>query len=747
MRDVFAAIKSKSYLSVNSTLSGSAVAPAPSTPPKEATPPPQEPEERRPSFGEEERGQSAGRKRTYNDRERDNGGRDDSPHGRGSPFSRGNKAPRRGALPTGRWSRGENTMNGRGNFRSPGQTHAQPHIEAHSPPFPAPATAIPGMPALGNISSIPNLPNSPPNLAAAMNAQIPPGFPPFDMAAMMAMASGWMPNQVPGQKTGVLDPSQRKRGQKCRDYIQQGFCMRGQMCPYDHGEDVITVPDYKAADEYDPNNAQLFGLEALQNGGGGRGNFNNNYRGRGSSRGGRGRGGRSEFSAVGPNADSRNSTIVVESIPEDKLNDADLQEYFSRFGEVKKITTQSYRRLAIIEFDKHDSARKAHSSPEPIFNNRFIKVFWYKNPDQDATSNKPLFQSSTLKAAGMIEGGEDEEMGGTGEPEFDMEEFQRKQEEAQKAHEAREAKRKAHEEAKKELEKKRIELLAKQAEQKLMMEKLALKKKMAAGKAGSSEPSTAGASTNGSGTPKADGEGKEAMTAALKAQLEKLEQEAASLGIDPNAAGADSTWEGASARGRGGFRGGYRGRGAYRGGYVPPYSARGGASFRGASRARAFAAKSLDNRPKRVAIRGISKDDHKGQEKIREILFVSSLPHPLTKHKLTNATVLLPRPSPHNRPPNPRLHHRHHLPRAPPSRALLHQEVRAFRLLPRRRLRVGSQRCPNSRRARSFGSGSCGEEESRGGGCCKLQWWRCGDGRYGNAGDARCGRNAVGEEG
>ncbi|XP_010794023.1 RNA-binding protein 26-like [Notothenia coriiceps] len=35
-------------------------------------------------------------------------------------------------------------------------------------------------------------------------------------------------------------PQQRKR---CRDYDEKGFCMRGDMCPFDHGSDPVVVED------------------------------------------------------------------------------------------------------------------------------------------------------------------------------------------------------------------------------------------------------------------------------------------------------------------------------------------------------------------------------------------------------------------------------------------------------------------------------------------------------------------------
>jgi len=33
-----------------------------------------------------------------------------------------------------------------------------------------------------------------------------------------------------------------KIGQKCKDYVERGYCMQGDMCPYEHGGDRIVVP-------------------------------------------------------------------------------------------------------------------------------------------------------------------------------------------------------------------------------------------------------------------------------------------------------------------------------------------------------------------------------------------------------------------------------------------------------------------------------------------------------------------------
>ena len=119
---------------------------------------------------------------------------------------------------------------------------------------------------------------------------------------------------------------------------------------------------------------------------------------------------------------------------------------------------------------------------------------------------------------------------------------------------------------------------------------------------------------------------KSANTEKLLAQLHALEDEARSLGLDPEAveAGAGGSPYG---RGRGFARG--RGRGGYRGyAYDPSYqSPRGayrgrGGSFRGS--VRGGGAYNLDNRPKKVKVEGVVFDGEK-EEALKQFLFVSRL--------------------------------------------------------------------------------------------------------------------------
>jgi len=100
------------------------------------------------------------------------------------------------------------------------------------------------------------------------------------------------------------------------------------------------------------------------------------------------------------------------------------------------------------------------------------------------------------------------------------------------------------------------------------------------------------------------------------------------LGIDTTLTDTEP-WAG---RGRGRGRGGYRGRATA---FVPRgsrggYRGRGGAPFAGAA-----SVYKIDNRPKKIALKGIDFTTSDKEEPLREHLFVSSLVSRL-KHLETN---------------------------------------------------------------------------------------------------------------
>jgi RNA-binding protein 26 len=548
-------------------------------------------------------------KRSYYDRdEPDEEDRFKSASGR----ERGSKMPRRSGNGPGRWvARGSlDGGNGRGGFK-----HTQPTASGTAAPGQAPPFGMP-MSAPGPFP-----------------AWMPPANPGDPMAAFLAAqaAAAWQ-FQAGGAKPDGEKKVVKKVGQRCKDYDEKGFCMKGDMCPYEHGVDHIVVPGQEPKSdgsffhhtspsfrplirgaEYDPNDSMLF--SASTDNKRGRGGTSRGRGSRGAIRG--GRGGRAELSAMGPSFDHSNTKLVVEHIPEDKLSDSAIKEFFGNFGTVENVEIQQHKNLAILKFATWDIAKAAYDSPAPIFDNRFVKVFWYK-PADATTSEIVPFSANTLApsrsfSTSKIEQSKEEEE----EEKIDIEEVKRKQEERQKAYEEKMAKKMANEEAAKELQKRKEELLKLQAEEKKkLMDKLAKKH---AATAASISPAPA-LEANGARSETPEKSKTAATTAALKAQLEALQAEAEALGIDHTA--SEDSFDLAAFRGRG--RG--RGRFSTRGGYIP--RGRGFSTYRGRGsyvpRGRGgLPTMKLDNRTRKVAV---TASDLKGdkEEAFRHYLIVSA---------------------------------------------------------------------------------------------------------------------------
>ncbi|TGZ77082.1 hypothetical protein EX30DRAFT_398842 [Ascodesmis nigricans] len=554
-----------------------------------------------------------GRKRSYYDR--DAGGFNDDPANLngssrgGRDGGRGAKMPRRGAS-SGRWARGgyEGDTNSR-TQSSPTNASVSPTVPMVPPaPFPLqPAPVMPWFP-----------PNPDDPMAAFMAAQV-----------AAAAAAGWGsfpggPN-VPGS-AGVKRPA-KKIGQRCKDYDEKGFCMKGDMCPYEHGTNPIVVPGQKKEDdaEYDPNNSALLPVSSTSSNPlsssaplssrpsrGGRGRGSNRSRGGHGFHHLGGRTGRSELSATGPNWDKANARLVVENIPEEHLSEPEIREYFTQFGSITACDVQPHRNLAVLTFQTWDEAKAAYDSPAAIFNNRFVKVFWYKNSDEDASGGDKHSSAN---------GGMEIDSETHAEPEINIEEIKARQEELQRAHEEKMAKKKALEEQAAEIKRKQEE--AAKERQKLL--DIIAKKEAKKSKSATPAPdATANGAAAKEPTPVGEDSEKAKLTAALKAQLSALEAEASALGIDPATANEEDTFDLAGFRGayQGRGRGGYRGRfpttyrGAYRGGYST-FAPRG----RGRGRGTLRPTMGLDNRPRKVAVtlkEGAFVDDSMGTEEQEE---------------------------------------------------------------------------------------------------------------------------------
>ncbi|CAG7975094.1 unnamed protein product [Penicillium olsonii] len=486
----------------------------------------------------------SGRKRTFND-----GFQGEPEHDNGAFQNRAMKTPRRGGRGGARGDfAGGHQMHG----MHPGQQFGQQQFQ--QPQFPQQQQQ--GFPMMG-------------------------GFPQFDpndpMAAMMSMQGMGFPGMpgMPGMPGGPGDEQIPKSNQRCPFYDTQGICYLGNTCPYQHGEAGASNGDGEAhtsqcdttlltSAEYDPKTAGF-------NPRGGAFVRGERGRGRGRGFGARGRGGRSDFSSAGPNEDQSVTTIVVEQIPDENFNEESVRGFFSEFGNITEVSLQPSKKLALVKYDTFPEAKAAWSSPKVIFDNRFVKVYWYK-PEPEAPA-------SSLRAEA---------------PAFNPEEFQKQQEEAQKAHEEKMKKRQETEAAKQALERQRDELLKKQQDERnRLMQRL-----------GGTDASTVTGDAMAIEPPVDDNASEE--TKQLRAQLAALEAEAKSMGLDPE---ADP-----SAAGRGGYRGrgGFRGRGAFRGrgGYDPNFRGRGRGGFGARGRGGVLR---LDNRPRRVAVSGVELNSEKDE--------------------------------------------------------------------------------------------------------------------------------------
>ncbi|KAK2758208.1 hypothetical protein FQN54_004052 [Arachnomyces sp. PD_36] len=536
------------------------------------------------------------------------------------------KQPRRGGMGMGMgmgMGRGDHRMGGGGRPQHPAQFPQAGQQPGGGAGFPGMPPAPPGFPPFD--------PNDPMAAMLAIQNMFPqmPGMPPMPQVPTPGGSGGGSGGQQGQGRAGSSPPA--RIAQRCKDYDTQGFCVLGSTCPYLHGVEHVVAAEEDGG-EYDPTNARIIDTKATNGANGGQ--RSSPFRGNGRERGGRGRGARggggrgdfnssqrrnrADFSLAGPNDDKSITTIVVEQIPEEKFNEESIRGFFSEFGEIVDVTLQAYKHLALVKYDSYASARKAWASPKVIFDNRFVKVYWYK---PNANAKEGGGGGGRPSGAGAESRPE--------EPAFDKEEFEKQQADAQRAYEEKVKKRKEAEEAREKLEKQKEELFKKQQEERAkLMERLGGKDA-----SNGSTPAREGSQENGNGrgatpaTAQVDDNASE-QTKALRAQLAALEAEAKSLGIDPEQQ-QNGDWSSSSYRGRGRGRGGFRARGGFAprgrgGGYDPSY--RGGAGYRGRGgppRGGGAGGRGgvlrLDNRPKRVAISGVQFDAAR-DEALRQFL-------------------------------------------------------------------------------------------------------------------------------
>uniref|UniRef100_A0A3B5A435 RNA binding motif protein 27 n=1 Tax=Stegastes partitus TaxID=144197 RepID=A0A3B5A435_9TELE len=93
-----------------------------------------------------------------------------------------------------------------------------------------------------------------------------------------------------------------------------------------------------------------------------------------------------------------NTKLEVRKIPRELNNITKLNEHFSKFGTIVNIQVVfgGDPEAALIQYTKNEEARRAISSIEAVLNNRFIRVYWHREPGTNATGQQD--QSAGIQA-------------------------------------------------------------------------------------------------------------------------------------------------------------------------------------------------------------------------------------------------------------------------------------------------------------------------------------------------------------
>ncbi|CAO1634163.1 unnamed protein product [Sympodiomycopsis kandeliae] len=72
------------------------------------------------------------------------------------------------------------------------------------------------------------------------------------------------------------------------------------------------------------------------------------------------------------------TTLVIENVPSDSLDLIKINDYFKRFGTITNIQIDAQLAKALVSYSSSAEAKAAHESPDVIFGNRFVKVYFQR---------------------------------------------------------------------------------------------------------------------------------------------------------------------------------------------------------------------------------------------------------------------------------------------------------------------------------------------------------------------------------
>ncbi|CDW96682.1 hypothetical protein [Sporisorium scitamineum] len=100
--------------------------------------------------------------------------------------------------------------------------------------------------------------------------------------------------------------------------------------------------------------------------------------GRGAAVSGRGRGRGGGPPGTFQSSRRSNTTLVIENVPADSLDLIKVNEYFKKFGTITNISIDKPGSKALVSYSQPSEAKAAHESPDVIFGNRFVKVYFQR---------------------------------------------------------------------------------------------------------------------------------------------------------------------------------------------------------------------------------------------------------------------------------------------------------------------------------------------------------------------------------
>ncbi len=89
-----------------------------------------------------------------------------------------------------------------------------------------------------------------------------------------------------------------------------------------------------------------------------------------------------------------NNTLIICRIPRELNTEAKLLEHFKQFGKILNIKCnyEGNSDMAIVQFSLLAEAQSAYKCPQPLFNNRFIRLFWFSQKSKIRPRQQPQQQ-------------------------------------------------------------------------------------------------------------------------------------------------------------------------------------------------------------------------------------------------------------------------------------------------------------------------------------------------------------------